>query len=474
MQYPQTLGDLRASGYRSISVKAELRRNLLDALRHQKPLFAGIIGYDDSVLPQIQNALLARHDFLLLGLRGQAKTRLLRQLVTLLDDTLPILAGSEVNDDPYAPISAHGRDLVARLGDSAPIEWVGRERRYTEKLATPDTTVADLLGEIDWARHLEGRSLADERLLHFGLIPRANRGIFCLNELPDLAPRIQVGLFNLLEERDVQIRGFPVRLALDLCVVFSANPEDYTNRGRIVTPLKDRIGSVIETHYPRTRAEGMTIVRENADLGRDGVPIHLPEFLLEVVEEFVRIARTSPAIRTESGVSVRLSIAGAEVLASNAERRAMRLGEAEAVPRVCDLLALDSAARGKVEIAATDDVNETALFEQWRGIAIKTVFAERCGSLEPAAVVRSFQHGTTFTTGDGVPSTSHRELERRIPDLVPAVDALVGAGASLPRRASAVEFVLEGLVQVGALQRVRVEDGDRYLTPAPEPSASRG
>lgn len=457
MPRPATVGELRASGYRCVPVKVELRRNLLRALRDGRPLFPGVVGYDDTVVPAIQNALLARHDFLLLGLRGQAKTRLLRQLAGLLDDAVPTLAGSEVLDDPFAPFSAFGRDLLASRGDAAPIEWVGRERRYTEKLATPDTTVADLLGEIDWARHLEGRSLADERLLHFGLIPRANRGIFCLNELPDLSPRIQVALFNVLEERDVQIRGFPVRLPLDLCVVFSANPEDYTNRGRIVTPLKDRIGSVIRTHYPSTRAEGVAILRAEADLDRDAVPVHLPDFLADVVEEFVRLARKDPAVNAESGVSVRLSITAAEVLASSAERRAVLLGEAEAVPRICDLAALDAAARGKVELAATEDDADESLFERLRGEAVRGVFGERCPDLEPGPIVAAFRGGLTFAVGDRQGSGGHGELEVSVPALRSVVDALVGVEASSPRRASAVEFVLEGLTQLKLLRRVVAE-----------------
>jgi magnesium chelatase subunit I len=462
MERPRTLGDLRASGYRPTPVKVELRRNLLHALREGRPLFPGIVGYDDTVLPRLQNALLARHDFLLLGLRGQAKTRLLRSLTALLDDTLPILAGSEINDDPFAPLSAFGRDVVSRLGDASPIEWIGRERRYTEKLATPDTTVADLLGEIDWARHLEGRALADERLLHFGLVPRANRGIFCLNELPDLAPRVQVALFNVLEERDVQVRGFPVRLPLDLCVVFSANPEDYTNRGRIVTPLKDRIGSVIETHYPHTRAEGLAILQGNANLQRDGIAIHIPDFLLEVVEEFVRLARRSPSVNTESGVSVRLSITAAELLASNAERRALLLGESEAVPRLSDLAAIDAAARGKVELAVADDTRDEELFEQLRGQAVKVIFEERCSNLEHAPIVNPFQRGLTFTTGDHISAERHRELADRIPALAEAAAGLVGRGASGPRLASAVEFVLEGLTQLRLLRRVSVDGSGCY------------
>jgi magnesium chelatase subunit I len=298
--------------------------------------------------------------------------------------------------------------------------------------------------------------------LHFGLIPRANRGIFCLNELPDLAPRVQVALFNILEERDVQIRGFPLRLPLDLLVVFSANPEDYTNRGRIVTPLKDRIGSVIQTHYPRTRAEGLAIIAANASLQRDSVPIHIPDFLLEVVEEFVRLARRSNSVSAESGVSVRLSITAAEVLASNAERRALLLGEAEAVPRICDLAALDAAARGKIEVTATEETRDEDLFEQLRGEAVKLIFEERCHALAPGPLIAPFQRGLTFTTNDRVSSERHRSLEAQLPALTTAVDALVGADASSPRRASASEFILEGLTRLGLLQRVQIEGEGLY------------
>ncbi len=259
---PKTLRELRESGYRSTPVKHELRRNLLTKLRNKQPLFPGILGYEETVIPQIQNAILSQHDILFLGLRGQGKTRMLRMLTTLLDDAIPIVAGSEIHDDPLAPLSKFARDLIASQGDQTPIEWIGRDDRYHEKLATPDVTIADLIGEVDLVKHAEGRHLSSEDVLHFGLIPRSHRGIFCMNELPDLSPKIQVGLFNVLEERDVQIRGFPIRLNLDVCMVFSANPEDYTNRGRIVTPLKDRIGSVVRTHYPETVDEGIQIAAQ--------------------------------------------------------------------------------------------------------------------------------------------------------------------------------------------------------------------
>src|SRR5262245_15984607 len=327
MDRPRTFGDLKASGYRVISVKDEMRKNLIRKLKSGEPLFPGIIGYEETVFPQIQNAILSRHDLLFLGLRGQAKTRMLRQLVRLLDDALPVIAGSEINDHPYAPLSREARDKVNSLGDATPIDWVGRDARYQEKLATPDVTIADLIGEIDMIKHAEGRYLSNELTMHFGLIPRTNRGIFCINELPDLSPKIQVGLFNVLEERDVQIRGYPVRLTLDLCMVFSANPEDYTNRGRIVTPLKDRIGSVIRTHYPLTRELGMAITDANAWIDRNEVQVVVPRFMKEVVEEIARVARGSAAINQQSGVSVRMSIANAENMVSNAERRGLPLGE---------------------------------------------------------------------------------------------------------------------------------------------------
>ncbi len=309
LERPRTVGELKASGYRWESVKDELRRNLIAKIRRREPLFPDILGYEETVLPQVQNAILSRHDMLFLGLRGQAKTRMLRQLVNLLDEALPIVAGSEVNDHPYRPISREGRDRLAAGGDETPLAWVGREARYHEKLATPDVTIADLIGEIDMIKHAEGRYLSNELTMHFGLIPRTNRGIFCINELPDLSPKIQVGLFNVLEERDIQIRGYPVRLALDLCMVFSANPEDYTNRGRIVTPLKDRIGSVVRTHYPLTRDLGIAINQQNAWLDRDGGTLAVPRYIQEVVEEVSRLARTSPHVNQQSGVSVRMSIA---------------------------------------------------------------------------------------------------------------------------------------------------------------------
>ncbi len=412
MNRPATLGQLRASGYRSQSVKDEMRRNLIRKLRAGEPLFQGIVGYDETVLPQVQNAILSRHDMLFLGLRGQAKTRMLRQLVNLLDDAVPVVAGSEVNDDPLHPLSRFARDRIADRGDETPIEWIGRDRRYHEKLATPDVTIADLIGEIDMIKHAEGRYLSSEETMHFGLIPRSNRGIFCINELPDLAAKIQVGLFNVLEERDVQVRGYPVRLDLDLCLVFSANPEDYTNRGRIVTPLKDRIGSVIRTHYPLTRADGMTITDANAWTARDAVRVLTPPFMKEVLEETARLARTSPAINQQSGVSVRMSIANAENMVSNAERRGLLVGEDPVVPRISDLAYIAASTRGKIELNLSEDEgHEEKVLGKLLGEAIKNVFEFYFEPKHFRPLVEWFEGGKTFLTGDRQPS---QEYARRL------------------------------------------------------------
>ncbi len=410
---PQTLGQLRASGWKSTGVKHEMRRNLLAKLKQGETLFPGIIGYDETVIPQVVNAVLSGHDVLFLGLRGQGKTRMLRMLVDLLDEAVPIVAGSEINDDPFAPLSKYARDLVATKGDACPIEWIGRDRRYHEKLATPDVTIADLIGEVDLIKHAEGRHLSSEDVMHFGLIPRTHRGIFCMNELPDLSPKIQVGLFNVLEERDVQIRGFTVRLALDVCMVFSANPEDYTNRGRIVTPLKDRIGSVVRTHYPLTRELGMQITDANAWRERDDGPrIAVPKFLKEIVEETSRLARTSPHVNQASGVSVRMSIANYENLISNAERRALALGEERAVARVSDLVALVGSSRGKIELNMTEETGEEdKLLGRIVEEAVKSIFDQHFDPKQFRNIVEYFESGNTLEVGDRLPAA---EVLKRI------------------------------------------------------------
>src|SRR5881227_12841 len=338
-----TLGELRASGWESRPVKEEVRANALARISSGKPLVDGVIGFDDTVLPQLENALLAGHDVIFLGERGQAKTRIIRSLVSLLDEWTPTIAGSEINDDPYAPVSQHARLLVAERGEDTPIEWVHSERRFGEKLATPDTSIADLIGEVDPIKVAEGRYLSDELTLHYGLVPRTNRGIFAMNELPDLAERIQVGLLNVLEERDIQVRGYKIRLPLDVMLVASANPEDYTNRGRIITPLKDRFGSQIRTHYPLEVATEVAIMRQEARPASVGdVHVTIPDYMEQIVATFSHLARQSSHVNQRSGVSVRLSVSNSEVLAANAVRRALRTGERTVVPRICDLDALAS------------------------------------------------------------------------------------------------------------------------------------
>ncbi len=451
---PRTLGELKASGYRMESVKDEMRRNLVRKIRGGEPLFPDILGYEETVVPQIQNAILSRHDMLFLGLRGQAKTRMLRQLVHLLDDAMPVVAGSEVNDHPYAPVSRDARDRVASQGDATPIDWVGPEDRYNEKLATPDVTIADLIGEVDMIKHAEGRYLSSELTMHFGLIPRTNRGIFCINELPDLSPKIQVGLFNVLEERDIQIRGFPVRLNLDLCMVFSANPEDYTNRGRIVTPLKDRIGSVVRTHYPLTRELGVAINDQNAWLERDGGRLAVPTYMKEVVEEVSRLARSSPHVNQASGVSVRMSIANLENVVSNAERRAILNQESWVVPRVADLLHAVPSSRGKIELTMTeDDGHEDKLIGRIADEAVKVVFSQRLDAREFRAAVDFFESGKSVELGDTLSAREVLSRVEKVPGLRKRADELAreshpdlsDPSAKESATASAAEFILEGL-----------------------------
>ena len=451
---PHTLGELKESGYKSESVKDELRRNLVARLRTGQPLFPGIMGYEETVLPQIQNAILSRHDLLLLGLRGQAKTRLLRSLVHLLDDAIPIVAGSEINDDPLAPVSHLAREMVHAKGDETPVEWVGRDRRYTEKLATPDVTIADLIGEIDMIKHAEGRYLSSEATLHFGLIPRANRGIFCMNELPDLAPKIQVGLFNVLEERDVQVRGFPVRLNLDLCMVFSANPEDYTNRGRIVTPLKDRIGSVVRTHYPLTREMGIEITDHEAWTSRgDGLRLFVPRYIKEINEEFARVARSSGSVNQASGVSVRMSICNLENCISAAERRTILAGEEWVVPRPSDLSGISAGARGKIELTLTEDESQDDdVLSRLLAEALKNVFTQYFDVKSFRQTVEHFDSGQTIELSDTASDREIAKIADDVPNLLQSAENFVQRHLDAPNAevrkelvAGAVQFILDGL-----------------------------
>ena len=448
MYRPATLGELKTSGYRARSVKQELRENLIQRIGSGQTIFPGVVGYEETVLPQIVNGILSLHDLLFLGLRGQAKTRIIRALPALLDEWMPVVAGVELWDDPLQPAFKATKRKLAEHGDETELHWVHRNERYNEKLATPDVTIADLIGEIDLVKHAEGRYLADESTMHFGMIPRTNRGIFAINELPDLAPRIQVGLFNVLEERDVQIRGFPVRLELDVCMVFSANPEDYTNRGRIVTPLKDRIGTVIRTHYPATMEQAVQISRENAWLDRSK-PVVIPRFMHEISEEVVRLARKSPHINQASGVSVRTSIANLEILVSNAERRSLLTNEPRIVPRCCDLDALTATCRGKIELLLGDDSSaEDKVIASLIGEAVKTVFAGylEMDQIEPLA--SQFTRDMHIELGDDMPTEACLEQLGRVDGLLKIARAICKATdlAEEPGELlSAAELVLEAL-----------------------------
>jgi magnesium chelatase subunit I len=442
-----TIAELRASGWVSVPVAAELRRNAAARIAAGKPLATGLHGFDYTVLPQLENAILAGHDVILLGERGQAKTRLIRSLVTLLDEWLPIVAGSEINDDPYRPVSRYARDLVAEKGEETPVSWVHRSDRYGEKLATPDTSIADLIGEVDPIRVAEGRYLSDELALHYGLVPRVNRGIFAINELPDLSERIQVGLLNVLEERDVQIRGHRIRLPLDIVLVATANPEDYTNRGRIITPLKDRFGSQIRTHYPPDTQTEAAVMRAEAALPPDGIPVVVPGYLEEVVAELSQLARRSPHLNQRSGVSVRLTVANYETLVASAVRRALRNGEPIAVPRVSDLPALAASTQGKVEVEALEEGREAEVVERLVSAAVLSVFRRRVTLEDPAAVLAAFEAEAVVHAGSDLPAADYADVLRILPALAPPTLALAGPGGeeSPALLASALEFLLEGL-----------------------------
>lgn len=475
-----SLGALRETSYRYRTVKQELRENLIRRLRDGSEVFPGVRGYDQTVLPQVIHALLSRHDMLFLGLRGQAKTRMIRLLPGLMDPWIPVIDGLEVPDDPLAPMTTLGKRMIGEAGDDTPLRWMNRAERFNEKLATPDVTIADLIGEIDLVKHAEGRYLSDESTMHFGLIPRTNRGLFAVNELPDLSPRIQVGLFNVLEERDIQIRGYPVRLALDVCLVFSANPEDYTNRGRIVTPLKDRIGSVIRTHYPATTDEAMQITAENAWTDRHGsgaghggtdpdLPrVVVPPYLHRVIEEAITLARGSSYINQASGVSVRTSIACLENLVSSAERRGVVTGEPVVVARVSDLAHVLTSTRGKIELLMADDGDNTEdkLVESLLGEAVKAVFGTRADPEEFVAVSDRFAQGLRLTVGDDVTADAVVASLGQVPGLAQAaldVAGRLGLDGDDPQMlASAGEFLLEGLYVNNALSKQRRGTISRY------------
>ena len=438
---PATLGELKASGYQPEPVKAEIRRNLIGRLRDGEPLFPGIKGYDDSVIPQIVNALLSGQDIIFLGERGQAKSRLVRGLADLLDEWTPVLDCAEIPENPFQPVSPQGRALVAEHGDDAPIRWLGRDERYGEKLATPDITIADLIGEVDPIKVAEGRYLADEHTLHYGLVPRTNRGIFAINELPDLAERIQVGLLNLLEERDVQIRGHRVRLPLDTFIVATANPEDYTNRGRIITPLKDRYGAQIRTHYPASINQEIEIMAQEAEAPETaGLPLHVAPFMTEIIAEITHAARRSPDVNQRSGVSVRASIANYETLTANAVRRALTLDEPEAAPRISDLAYILPSFQGKLEVEAMEEGDEARVITRIVQTAVKAVFGRAFDGTDFESVEEAFDEGYRFTAGAAVPAADYRPIVADIPALAAHLE-----GESPGVHAAIIEFILEGL-----------------------------
>ncbi len=459
---PRTISELRESGYKVLTVKEEMRKNLIQKLRRDEELFPGIVGYEDTVIPQVENAILSGQDIIFLGERGQAKTRLARNLVNLLDEFIPIIAGCEINDNPFEPVCKACRDKVDAFGDDVEIAWLPRDRRYGEKLATPDITISDLVGEVDPVRVAEGRYLSDELTIHYGMIPRTNRGIFCINELPDLAERIQVGLLNIMEERDVQIRGYKIRLPLDVYVVASANPEDYTNRGRIITPLKDRVGSEIRTHYPRTVEYEIQIMEsESNHFITEGMEIIFPQFMKEVVAEITQLARRSNDISQSSGVSVRVSVTNFENVLSNASRRALRLKERQIAPRISDLSAIIASTCGKIELDTVGDVKEERVVQKLVNGAILEVFDEYFEVREFEQLVAGFERGLNVQVGDDLPSMQYVNQLSKVGGLSKAVDKLNGRG-SPASIASSVEFILEGLHLNRRLNKDEVNGKVRY------------
>ncbi len=449
MSQPSTLGELKKSGWKSVTVKEEIRTNALRMIADGQDLFPGVLGYDETVVPQLENALLAGHDVIFLGERGQAKTRMIRGLVGLLDEYMPIVAGSEINDDPLNPASKYARDLVAADGDDTRIAWVHRDERFGEKLATPDTSIADLIGEVDPIKVAEGRYLSDELTLHYGLVPRTNRGIFAINELPDLSERIQVGLLNILEERDVQVRGYKIRLPIDVVLVASANPEDYTNRGRIITPLKDRFGSQVRTHYPREVALERAIAEQEAQVyPTDGYTMEMPGFMSEILATLSHLARDSPHINQRSGVSVRLTIANYEALMAGALRRTLGTEETHVVPRVSDLGALLASTAGKLEIETLEEGRDGEIVEHLIRSAVLTVFKDSVDPASHRGVLDAFDDGAVVSAGDDVAAVDYVALLEQIPSLRAILEGLDLTSDQLEQPAmvaSAAEFVLEGL-----------------------------
>ncbi|HKK93482.1 MAG TPA: sigma 54-interacting transcriptional regulator [Longimicrobiales bacterium] len=460
---PTTVGELKSSGWTSRPVKDEIRANLLEKLRTGESIFEGVHGYEETVVPQIVNALLAKHDFILLGLRGQAKSRILRQIANLLDDEVPILAGSEINDDPLQPISKYGRQLLREEGDDAKVEWVPRDQRYVEKLATPDVTIADIIGDVDPIKAARGgHILADELTIHFGLLPRANRGVFAINEIPDLSGKIQVGLFNVLQEGDVQVKGYPIRMPLDVLMVFTANPEDYTARGKIITPLKDRIGSEIRTHYPADLDIGIRVTRQEAWTDRTGPDIVLPELVEEVIERIAFIAREDKRVDQRSGVSQRMPITVLESVVSNAERRAVVLDEEQAIPRISDIYASLPAITGKMELEYEGELHgHDKIARELIAGAAHATFEARAGGADVEDIVEYFEEGGALQLGEDSAAAACLQGFELVPGLLELVETTGLAAADAPdgAKVAACELVLEALV---AEKRVARSSGGGY------------
>ena len=457
---PRTLGALRAAGREHRTVKAEIRENLLAALAAGTDPFPGIVGIEDTVRPQLERALLAGHDIVLLGERGQGKTRLLRSLVGLLDEWTPVIEGSEINEHPYEPVSVWGRRQVGEHGEATPIDWLHRSERYGEKLATPDTSVGDLIGDVDPVKVAQGRTLGDPETVHYGLVPRTNRGVFALNELPDLAERIQVSLLNVLEERDIQVRGYALRLPLDVLLVASANPEDYTNRGRIITPLKDRFGAEIRTHYPLRLVDEIDLVRQEADL-----QALVPQHLLEVIARFTRLVRESPAVDARSGVSARFAIAAAESLAAAALRRAAINGEAAAVARVGDLPGVVPTLRGKIEFEVSEEGREDEVLAHLVRRAVAETFRAHLGGVDLSALVERLEAGSSVEVGDLVTSRAIMDSVGPLAGLAQLISGLEGdaGGEDIGVVASCVETALEGLYLTRRIAKDEVPGGGRAV-----------
>ena len=466
----QTLGELKKANYPVYSVKAELRKNLIDRIRKDEDFFPDIIGYEETVIPQLENAILSGQDVIFLGERGQAKTRMIRTLINLLDEEIPVIAGCEINDNPFAPICRSCMEKLQTLGDKAEIAWLGREQRYAEKLATPDVTIADLIGEVDPIKVAEGRYLSDELTIHYGLIPRTNRGIFAINELPDLGEKIQVGLFNIMEERDVQIRGYKIRLPLDVYIVASANPEDYTSRGRIITPLKDRYGSEIRTHYPRLLKDEIEIMeQESTRFDDDGAFVTtIPPYFKELIAEITALARKSPEINQRSGVSVRVSISNYENVISNALRRAIRLGEREVVPRVSDLPSLIASTSGKIEFETVEEDRNQNLIEKLIEKALLNTFNRYFQVQQFDAFLSRFKGGWSVEVSEKMKSSAYQESANEASphsaEMRGLLEALkkLSCDQSPALLASGLEFILEGLYLHHRLNKEKLTGKSAY------------